>query len=102
MRVGSAPGQVTTLTDIAAVGVRRVRIFAYRPAVARAAQSFEDPNDVTCAVVVSTMTRSAGGRTMSTTSKTVLQYGMNEPPDFWVIAELIDGISADITWTSPI
>jgi len=32
--------------------------------------------------------------------KTVLQYGMNEPPDFWVIAEVIDGISHDITWVS--
>ena len=35
-------------------------------------------------------------------SKTVLQYGMNEPPDFWVIAEVIDGISNEITWTTPI
>jgi hypothetical protein len=31
-------------------------------------------------------------------TKTVLQYGTNEPPDFWVIAEVIDGMSADITW----
>jgi hypothetical protein len=38
--------------------------------------------------------------TKAVTSKTVLQYGMNEPPDFWVIAEVIDGMSADITWTS--
>lgn len=33
------------------------------------------------------------------TSKTVLQYGMNEPPDFWVIAEVMDSISNDIAWT---
>jgi hypothetical protein len=32
------------------------------------------------------------------TSKTVLQYGMNEPPDFWVIAEVIDGLADDISW----
>lgn len=38
--------------------------------------------------------------TKAITSKTVIQYGMNEPPDFWVIAEVIDGMSADITWAA--
>jgi hypothetical protein len=33
-------------------------------------------------------------------SKTVVQYGMNEPPDFWVIAEVVDGISHDIAWAA--
>ncbi len=32
-------------------------------------------------------------------TKSVTQYVTNDPPDFWVIAELIDHISERISWT---
>lgn len=31
-------------------------------------------------------------------TKRVVQNGLDEPPDFWVIAELVDGIAEDIDW----
>lgn len=31
-------------------------------------------------------------------TKTVVQYGTDEPPDFWVIAEVVDGIASDVDW----
>ncbi len=36
----------------------------------------------------------AGGRT-----KTVRQNGVDEPPDFWVIAALVDGLAEAVDWS---
>ena len=33
-------------------------------------------------------------------TKTVHQYGMDEPPDFWVIATLVDNLAEAIDWSS--
>jgi Domain of unknown function (DUF6438) len=33
-------------------------------------------------------------------TKTVRQNGVDEPPDFWVIAAVIDGLAAAIDWTA--
>lgn len=37
----------------------------------------------------------AGGQT-----KTVRQNGVDEPPDFWVIAAVVDGLAEAVTWTA--
>ena len=34
-----------------------------------------------------------------TETKTVLQNGVDEPADFWVIASLVDGLACDIEWS---
>jgi hypothetical protein len=33
-------------------------------------------------------------------TKTVRQYAVDEPPDFWVIATLVDCLAGDIEWTA--
>lgn len=33
-------------------------------------------------------------------TKQVLQYATDEPPDFWTIATVIDGIASSIEWVS--
>ena len=33
-------------------------------------------------------------------TKTVRQYAVDEPPDFWVIATLVDSLAEDIEWTA--
>ena len=35
----------------------------------------------------------------SRVKKTVSQYATDEPPDFWVIAALVDGIAGRLEWT---
>jgi hypothetical protein len=34
-----------------------------------------------------------------TAAKTVRQNGVDEPKDFWVIAEVVDGLACEIAWT---
>lgn len=34
--------------------------------------------------------------------KAVSQYAVDEPPDFWVIAALVDGIAGRLEWTSKV
>jgi uncharacterized protein DUF6438 len=41
------------------------------------------------------LTAVAGGRT-----KTVRQNGVDDPPDFWVVAALVDGLAAAVDWTA--
>jgi hypothetical protein len=41
------------------------------------------------------LTAEAGGR-----AKTVRQYGMDQPPDFWVIAALVDRLAEAVAWTA--
>jgi hypothetical protein len=33
-------------------------------------------------------------------TKTVSQYGTDEPPDFWVLAALVDAVAEKMDWTS--